>query len=234
MICLLPGLLKREREIMGLLKEIAKRKGFVVIGGYAVNAFTQPRFSLDLDIVVDKKDSAFFRKFLEGRGFLKVAEFRELPYKGTFERFEKKLETGNISVDLLIGEVASRQTDASYSYEYLKKYSRVRNITGIAERVRARVADAELLIALKINSARNVDIRDVFMLAGTKVQLEVIKKHLEKVNKKKLRENLEKIKSAINEKQFRDSLQGCFGMVDNKTFERNRKKLIKILNALLT
>ena len=72
------------------------------------------------------------------------------------------------------------------------------------------------------------------MLAGTKVQLEVIKKHLEKVNKKKLRENLKKIKSAINEKQFRDSLQGCFGMVDNKTFERNRKKLIKILNALLT
>ncbi len=228
------GLLKREKEIMKLLKEIVKRKSFVVIGGYAVNAFTQPRFSLDLDIVVDKEDSAFFRKFLREKGFSKVAEFKELPYKGTFERFEKKLETGSISVDLLIGEVASRQTGASYSYEYLKKYSRVRNIIGMSERVRARVADAELLIALKINSARNVDIRDVFMLAGTKVRLEIIKKHLEKVNKKKLKENLKKIKKAINEKRFRDSLQGCFGIVDDKTFERNRKKLMRILNALST
>lgn len=46
---------KREKEIFESLK-VLKDKRFVVIGGYAVNAYTLPRFSVDCDIVVNKKD----------------------------------------------------------------------------------------------------------------------------------------------------------------------------------
>ena len=45
----------REKEIFEMLKKIKKRK-FVVIGGYAVNAYTLPRFSVDCDIVIKDND----------------------------------------------------------------------------------------------------------------------------------------------------------------------------------
>ena len=41
----------REKEIFETLKKIKKSR-FVVIGGYAVNTYTLPRFSIDCDIVV--------------------------------------------------------------------------------------------------------------------------------------------------------------------------------------
>jgi len=46
----------REKEIFETLKKI-KNSNFVVIGGYAVNAYTLPRFSVDCDIVIkDRKE----------------------------------------------------------------------------------------------------------------------------------------------------------------------------------
>jgi len=44
----------RENEIFGALKKIKNQK-FAVIGGYAVNAYTLPRFSVDCDIVTENK-----------------------------------------------------------------------------------------------------------------------------------------------------------------------------------
>ena len=41
----------RENEIFETLKSI-KDNDFIVIGGYAVNAYTLPRFSVDCDIVI--------------------------------------------------------------------------------------------------------------------------------------------------------------------------------------
>ena len=45
----------REKEIFETLKKICKFK-FVVIGGYAVNPYTIPRFSVDCDIVIKDED----------------------------------------------------------------------------------------------------------------------------------------------------------------------------------
>ena len=45
----------REKEIFETLKRMGKFK-FVIIGGYAVNAYTLPRFSVDCDIVVKDKE----------------------------------------------------------------------------------------------------------------------------------------------------------------------------------
>ena len=44
----------REKEIFETLKKIKKSK-FVVIGGYAVNSYTLPRFSVDCDIVIKNR-----------------------------------------------------------------------------------------------------------------------------------------------------------------------------------
>ena len=45
----------REKEIFETLRRMEKFK-FVIIGGYAVNAYTLPRFSVDCDIVVKDKE----------------------------------------------------------------------------------------------------------------------------------------------------------------------------------
>ena len=45
----------REKEIFETLKKMSKFK-FVIIGGYAVSAYTLPRFSVDCDIVVKDKE----------------------------------------------------------------------------------------------------------------------------------------------------------------------------------
>ncbi|MBI2185236.1 MAG: hypothetical protein HYU39_09810 [Thaumarchaeota archaeon] len=48
----------REAEIIRILKAPGPHAGkFVVVGGYAVNALTSHRFSVDCDIVVSEKDA---------------------------------------------------------------------------------------------------------------------------------------------------------------------------------
>ena len=41
----------REKEIFETLKKLKNQK-FVLIGGYSVNAYAMPRFSVDCDIVI--------------------------------------------------------------------------------------------------------------------------------------------------------------------------------------
>jgi len=68
----------REKEAFETLNKI-KNCRFVLIGGYAVNAYTLPRFSVDCDIVVEGKTAAdkitkelkdeklYVRQVLEGK-----------------------------------------------------------------------------------------------------------------------------------------------------------------------
>ena len=102
----------REKEIFETLKKI-KKSNFVVIGGYAVNAYTLPRFSADCDIVIkNRKELEEIEEALLELGYVKnqVLEHAresklqdsrhrkeknysdEVPYEGNFERFEKELE----------------------------------------------------------------------------------------------------------------------------------------------
>ena len=61
----------REKEIFETLKKIRKFK-FVVIGGYAVNAYTLPRFSVDCDIVIREiKELDKIKKVLLELGYTK-------------------------------------------------------------------------------------------------------------------------------------------------------------------
>ena len=82
----------REKEIFETLKKIKKRK-FVVIGGYAVNVYTLPRFSVDCDIVIkDRNELGKIEEDLFSLGYEKIKNYSdEVPYEGNFERYEKEL-----------------------------------------------------------------------------------------------------------------------------------------------
>jgi len=77
----------REKDIFETLKDL-KNIDFVVIGGYAVNPYTLPRFSVDCDLVL--KDENELKKLfieLEKNGYIKIDTPKaELPYHGDFMR----------------------------------------------------------------------------------------------------------------------------------------------------
>jgi len=58
-------MIERENEIFAVLEGLREKElDFVLVGGYAVSAFSH-RFSVDADIVVDEGDLDKFKAFLE-------------------------------------------------------------------------------------------------------------------------------------------------------------------------
>ena len=95
---------ERERLCLKTLKEFP-RDDYVLIGGYASSSFEFPRFSVDLDLVIDGEKQEILEKKLKDLDFFS-REGRVEPvedvYQGKFERFEKEINELTASVDLLI------------------------------------------------------------------------------------------------------------------------------------
>src|SRR3989344_6209997 len=220
----------REKEIFETLKKIKKSK-FVVIGGYAVNAYTLPRFSVDCDIVIkNRKELNKIERSLFKIGYRKKNNYSdEIPYKGNFQRYEKGLENNfKVNIDILIEEILDRQTNAKFSAKWVFDNSDLRNLQGktINEQLRLRIINPDALFTMKLISCRQTDIRDIFLLVNSVKDKEWIKKEV--LQRYNLKDRLAKALSKINSKQFKDELQGVFGMVDNKLFEKNKKFISKL------
>ena len=195
----------REKEIFETLKGI-KDFNFAVIGGYAVNCYTLPRFSVDCDIIIsDKKEADKICKELENLAYKKEEAGKfDAPYHAEFVRYEKKIkENFKVSMDVLIGYVKGKT---------------------IAEQLKLRVINPDALFAMKFSAARAVDIRDVFMLALTVKNTDWIR---EEVSKRcNFKENFNIIKNKVTSLKFKDDLQGVFGFIDEKLFEKHKKALV--------
>lgn len=219
----------REKEIFEALKKIKQFK-FVVIGGYAVNAYTLPRFSVDCDLVIrDHAELHKIEKILVDSGYQKMKGVSNLPYHGKFERYEKEIaQNFRVSMDVLIEEVLDRQTNARFSAEWVFENSKIRILRGktINEELKLSIINPEALIAMKMISCRSTDIRDVFLLINstrdkTWIRKEVSERH-------DFNERLSKLIAEIASKQFKDGLQGVFGVIDEKIFSRNKKMIEKL------
>lgn len=222
----------REREIFETLKEI-KDLDFVLIGGYAVNTYTLPRFSVDCDIVVQNKDELKkIENVLSRLGYIDELKKKDnAPYHGNFERYEKKIEKDfKVNMDILVDEVIDRQTGSTFSADWIFKNSSIKTLMGktILEKIKIRVIDIDALIVMKIISCRSTDIRDVFMLISSINNPDWV---IEEISKRSnFDERLIKLIKNIESKQFKDGLQGVFGVIPEKTFEKHlnlTKKLKK-------
>lgn len=222
----------REKEIFETLKRIKKNK-FVVIGGYAVNVYTLPRFSVDCDIVIkDRKELEKIEEALLELGYHKVKDYSdEVPYGGGFERYEKELgHNFKVSMDILIGEVLDRQTKAKFSADWVFDNSSLKNLQGktINEQFKLRIVNADALFTMKIISCRQTDIRDIFLLINSVKDKKWTKKEISE--RYDLNDRLSKALIKINSNQFKDELQGVFGIIDNSVFERNKKMILALGN----
>ena len=171
----------RENEIFQTLKEL-KDFEFVIIGGYAVNANTLQRFSIDCDIVItDKNELKKIEKILFKIGYKKEHKIGKLPYSGDFARYEKVLSNNfTVSFDILIKKVKDRMTNSEFSAEWVFENSKIRTLKGktITEELKTRIIDINALIAMKIISCRATDIRDVFMMFPNAKDKDWIKKEV--------------------------------------------------------
>jgi len=227
--------LKRETDILKALKTLVETKlDFVVVGGFAVSGLTRHRFSVDCDVVVARRELEKLERILEREGFTKHVEragFDEV-YGGEFTSYKKEVEELPVTFDLLVGSLVCRATDAAWSFDYIKKHSIQANIAGIETSVTCRVPEKELLIALKIHSARKADIRDVVMLRE-RADFEKVLKHLRKGREEAVRDQIIRVIQALKDPRLVDSLKGVFTLsIDvTKQIESTRKEMENILKA---
>lgn len=230
-------MLEREQACLELLRKLPQK--FVLVGDYATSSFEFPRFSVDLDLVIQEKDMQEFSRVLEKEGFKLVTDTGEFAasYKGRSIRFEKKIGELPVSVDLLVGMIQARQTGTAYSLAYLWKNSETRRVigSGAKDAAEGRVANREMLIALKINSMRFTDQRDIIALCNGKIDAEKIAGHLKIGPKEKVLKNLDILLGTLESPSSKDSIKGVFGIPDRvyeKMIEKSKKEIISIRNIL--
>lgn len=228
--------IERENEILKTIKSMADAGlDFVVVGGYAVSALARHRFSVDCDLVVPMKKLNDFENFLGKEGFKKHVEkagFDET-YAGEFVSCKKEVGGLPITIDLLVGSLVCRATQAAWSFEYVKKHSITASIAGTEASVSCRIPEKELLIAFKIHSGRRADVRDVIMLRES-ADLEKVLNHLRKGNIEALKDQIKKTVTALEDKNLVDSLKGVFTLsADVKKQIENTRKDVEAISRKL-
>ena len=228
---------ERERVCLELLKILPQK--FVLIGGYAASSFDFPRFSVDLDLIIRGKDVELFSGILKGEGFRLVKDVGDFSkfYKGRIMKFEKKVDVLPVSADLFIDMIQARQTDAAYSFEYLWKNSEIRKVAGIGVKddVEARVANREMLIALKINAMRMADQRDIISLCSGSLNVTKVLNHLKRVDKEKILNHIDILVTTLEKPESKDSIKGVFGISDKvykRIIDKAKKEILSIRKGI--
>ena len=224
---MMKSFIERENEIFDVLDSFNKAElKYVLIVGYAVSAYMR-RFSVDADICIDKNDLPPFKEILKTKHF-ELVKRRDLEdiYKGSFECYTKKVKLP-VTVDLMIGSIVSRQTNASVSFGKLYENSAIKKIVGIEKTISARIPAKEILIALKINSARLTDARDIVALCQN-VDFGMVAEFID--NSKEIRSNLNNLLSYFKSDNFKDAFKGVFSI--EKLPKGNIENAIRLIENL--
>ena len=205
-------LVARETEILRLLGQLRGRpERFTLIGGYAVDAYSPlPRYSVDCDLVVAKEESASVLSWLHGEGYEEEGEYRN-ELEGIETRMpSKKIGEASVSVDLMIGGLRCRQTEAVWREDEVRQTARELRVVGVNGSVLSNVASKELLIALKLHSGRDPDVRDVVMLAD-RAEWNEVRRLSNKGAKDKAVSQVESDIRIMSDKEFEQRLKASLG-----------------------
>jgi len=202
----------RSDALIELLEELAQAgHEYVLVGGYAVSAFNA-RFSTDLDIVVASDSKAEFAEFLERRDFEKTdSHAKEWFYDTEVIEYEKRLTPQQpIGFDMLVNGLGCRQTEAQWSFDYLYDHSHQQEVSGGTVTTTARVIDGAVLVAAKLHSGRETDLRDVLAVAE-EIDLEDVTPHLWRGDEAALQEQLERGLEVLQSDDLKHGYRSDFG-----------------------
>ncbi len=138
------------------------------------------------------------------------------------------------SVDVLIGGVADRVSGVTRSFEELRARSSRRRVKGIDSESWADVLvpDIEVLLALKLQAGRAVDLRDVVVLSRGPLDVPTLVELLRPCPRAILVDHLDKILVGLPTQEFRDSLKGVF-VLDEREFRRYAETAETLCRELL-
>lgn len=202
----------RSDALIELLEELTESgHQYVLVGGYAVSAFNT-RFSTDLDIVVAPSTKGEFVEFLEARGFEETdSHAKQWFYHTEVLEYEKRLTPQQpIGFDLLVNGLGCRQTEAQWSFDYLYDHSKRQKVSGGTKRTTARVIDGAVLVAAKLHSGRETDLRDVLAIAD-EIDLNSVTPHLHRGNEEALRAQLKRGLEITESEDLKHGYRSDFG-----------------------
>src|SRR6056297_1095684 len=202
----------RSDALIELLEELTEHgHQYVLVGGYAVSAFNA-RFSTDLDIVVAPDTKEEFVAFLEARGFEETdSHAKQWFYDTEVIEYEKRLAPQQpIGFDLLVNGLGCRQTEAQWSFDYLYDHSHQQEVSGGTVTTTARVIDGAVLVAAKLHSGRETDLRDVLAVAE-EIDLDTVTPHLQRGDKSALREQLRRGLEIVESDELKHGYRSDFG-----------------------
>lgn len=198
-----------------MLKDLQESDiGYVLVGGYAVSQF-ETRFSTDLDLVIAPDEYDDVVAFLERHEFERRDELEVPPdetiYNRAIELFERTEGLVHpVGVDVLVNGLGCRQTEAEWSFEYLREHSTEQTISGGSRSTTARTADGEVLVAAKLHSGRPTDLADV-LAAVPEIDFETVATHLHRGNEAALRSQLEDAREFIENDGLDHRFKSLFG-----------------------
>jgi len=202
----------RSDALIELLEDLAQTgHEYVLVGGYAVSAFNA-RFSTDLDIVVAPDSKADFAEFLHHHDFEKTERHtKKWFYDTEVIEYEKRLTPQQpIGFDLLVNGLGCRQTEAQWSFDYLYDNSHKQEVSGGTVTTTARVINGAVLIAAKLHSGRETDLRDVLAVAE-EIDLDTVTPHLQRGDESALREQLRRGLEIVESDELKHGYRSDFG-----------------------
>lgn len=207
-------LLAREAEVIRILKVLSsKSSNFAVIGGYAINALTSHRFSVDCDIVIDSDGIKEIGGILDNEGYkaLSRVKNRQSIYGVKMKKFVKPVGIREVSVEVFLKEVSCRQTDGTWSFDTIMRNSAKLRVVGLTDSAEALVPKKELIVAMKVHAGRDTDLRDVTMLSG-RADWNAVKDFATSGDLNKVRKQMESAIATIGKPEFGSALKAEFGL----------------------
>lgn len=200
----------REAEVIRVIKLLSAHKDkFVVIGGYAVNAITSHRFSVDCDLAVARKNVRTIERILTEQAYRKHRKQAE--HAVMTEKFTKLVGGRRVSVDMFIDRVVCRQTAGKWVYDLIKRNSFESDVIGLTDSARAFVPIRELLIAMKLHTGRGADLRDIVMMSE-RTNWKLVSEFADTGVEKKVTGQIANAIKTINRTQFSSALKAEFSL----------------------
>lgn len=103
-----------------------------------------------------------------------------------------------------------RQTTAQWSFDYLSDHSHKQKVSGGTVTTTANVIDGAVLVAVKLHSGRETDIRDVLAVAES-IDLEAVTPHLRRGDDEALREQLAHGLEIVETDELKHGYRSDFG-----------------------
>src|SRR6266571_2167461 len=198
-------LTSRETEIIRILRVLTEATdGFVVIGGYAVNAHGQHRFSVDCELATNRDNVPVIDATLLREGYeLRRSEVRQ-QIGVTIREYAKSVGGETASIELSVDTVVNTTTRGIWTYNFIRENSVEAIVTGATDSTPSRVALRNLLVAMKLHAGETQDISSPKFASELKSIFAIRSDPILLIKRANL--GLQSLRTLVAQEKFKDSL----------------------------